>query len=309
MSGDKRLRELLNYSTSLSEQRHGEDDTAPISPPRSIDASLLDQFMGPDDAKLMLQSMSAIQDSSLPVSQHEIAFENLEALVEQIDNAKNLQNLKLWPPLLAQLGRDDHIYRQGACAVIATAVQNNPVSQADFLKLDGLRMVLHLFETDPVQSVRKKALFAVTSTIRNNSLALTAFGELQGWKVFSDYLDAVQDNQMQKRIIFFLGTLYSHVEVEEGAEKVMEGSDGKHTSDEIKTGFPPKLVKLLEHGQVQGDEDLTEKILYTLLMSLQMDSEVLNRELKNRLKDLAGKMRTLYGQDICQFDILFNLLQ
>lgn len=304
MSGDKKLRELLNYSTSLSHQPDNSSNAESTVQNRpAIDTSLLEQLMGPDDAKLMLQSMSAIQDPSLPPDQHEIAFENLEALVEQIDNAKNLQNLKLWPPLLAQLHKQGALYRRGACAVIATAVQNNPVSQADFLKLDGLKRVLHLFLEDSDLSVRRKALFAITSTIRNNTAGLINFGELNGWEAFSEYLDDVRDPQMQRRIIFFIGTLYSQLEDHQAIEL------GAQTSHEIKTGFPPKLVKLLDHPQVQEDEDLTEKILQTLLASLQTDPDVLNIELKTRLKVLATKTRVLYGEDIVQFPELFKLLQ
>lgn len=316
MSGDKKLRELLNYSTALS-QKDPTSSNAAVASSKQIDTTLLDQIMGPDDAKLMLQSMTAIQDSSLPPDQHEIAFENLEALVEQIDNANNLENLKLWSPLLSQLDRSSDpqpaaaeeslsLYRRGACAVIATAVQNNPVSQADFLKQPGaFKKVLDLFQSDPVLGVRRKALFAITSAIRNNPAGLIQFRQLGGWKVFSEYLDQVRDNQMQKRIIFFIGTLYS--QLEETNDSALQR---KTTSNlEIKTGFPPKLVKLLENKQVEEDEDLTEKILQTLLASLQNDADVLNRELKNRLKALATKIRTIYGEDLCPYDDLFSLLQ
>lgn len=313
MASHDKLKHLLDYSTSLSSS----DAPAPSSTTaattaaksdRILDASMLDEIMGPDDAKLMLQSMTAIEDASLPAEHHEIAFENLEALVEQIDNAKNLRNLNLWSPVLAQLEKPDALFRIGGCSVIATAVQNNPVSQGDFLNLDGLRRVLALFASDPDLGVRKKALFAVTSTIRNNPLGLTQFAALDGWRIFSDYLSELRDAQMQKRIIFFLRTIYTSPTTTETTNE-SEEVPPVVVADDVKTGFPPKLVQLLQHQKVQQDEDLAEKILQTLLASLSVDREVLNRELKKKLTTLAESMRRTYGEDMCQFDTLFKLLQ
>ena len=280
----KELKELLKYSTSLSSS-----GTVPTTTSK-LDASILDQLMGPDDAKLMLSSMSAIEDD-LPLEQIEIAFENLEALVEQIDNAKNLRNLNLWTPLLKQLGKDEDVYRRGACAVIATAVQNNPDSQRDFLQADGLAKVLRIFENDSSVDVRRKALFAITSSIRNNEAGLREFDKLHGWKVFSDFFDGQNDTQMLKRIIFFLRTIYI---------------DGDVRQD-VKTGFPPKLVELLGRSSVQDDEDLSEKILQTVLASLEYDTDVLNADLKERLKATAHTLEARYGDEMCDFPKLYAM--
>lgn len=298
MSSKDQLKHLLNYTTSLSENAPAQQatDAAPYEPSaRKLDSSMLEAIMGPDDAKLMLESMTAIEDASLSDEEHEIAFENLEALVEQIDNAKNLKNLKLWQPLLKQLAKPEPLFRRGGCSVMATAVQNNPDSQADFLAIDGLAAVLKRFEQDTDLGVRRKALFAVTATLRNNPAGRERFGELSGWSAFSTFLDdAGNDANMQKRIIFFLSTLYGK----------SDSSEGEATSKEIRTGFPPKLVSLLGHEHVQADEDLAEKILLTLFAALEDDPAVLNHDLKTRLRGLARTMRTRYGEDMCPFDEL-----
>lgn len=59
----------------------------------------------------------------------EQAFDNLEQLIENLDNANNLENLKLWNPLIGQLSSPESSLRYMAAWVCGTAVQNNLKSQ------------------------------------------------------------------------------------------------------------------------------------------------------------------------------------
>ncbi len=78
------LKDLLQFSTNL--QQTATDESAPR---KTLDSDMLRHIMGPDDAQLMLESMQAIEDPSLSQEHKEIAFENFETLVEQIDNANS----------------------------------------------------------------------------------------------------------------------------------------------------------------------------------------------------------------------------
>lgn len=383
-SGDK-LKELLHYSTSLSSsstvpptqddstttQKHDDD-----GPRQKLDASMLDAIMGPDDAELMKRCMWAIESRPpLPRDEIAVAFENLEALVEQIDNAKNLRNLGLWAPLVRQLfkkdgdGGDGEVFRVGGCAVIATAVQNNPVSQDDFLALTldlpshhdsstgkdgdeeedektagggkeggrggggGLAVLVDLFMRDPSLAVRRKALFATTCTLRNNPAAQRTFDRVGGWRALSRLLSRATlsasssssssnqaemgkegtkevgtekvDLNMLRRIVFFLGTLYT---LPDDTSEESGKSEDSSVSDEIKSRFPPLLVSLLATARVQADEDTSEKILYTLLAALKSHRDVLTREERRRLRTLAAQVGETYGKDVFEFAELDAIL-
>lgn len=50
-------------------------------------------------------------------------------LVEGIDNAKNIQNMGLWPVLISLLEDTDRQVRSGIAWVCGTALQNNPDAQ------------------------------------------------------------------------------------------------------------------------------------------------------------------------------------
>lgn len=75
--------------------------------------------------------MQCITDSTATLENREIAFDNLEQLVENLDNANNLENLKLWEPLVGQLDSTDKEMRFMAAWCVGTAVQNNEKSQAN----------------------------------------------------------------------------------------------------------------------------------------------------------------------------------
>jgi hsp70-interacting protein len=164
---DKRAKELLNWATSQSAATPQSSQTdPPVRPSKTLDPSIIDAILGPDDSTLMVDSMRAITDTSLdlddrslslsPAAYHTVAlsslyslwivtktylrltaFDNLELLVEQIDNASNLDILKLWPPLLATLSSPEPQLRRYAAWVIGTAVQNNPKAQGHLFQYQG----------------------------------------------------------------------------------------------------------------------------------------------------------------------------
>lgn len=95
-----------------------------------LDAQALQALMGgPSDADLMKESMAAIQSPEISLPNKLVAFDNLEQLIEQIDNANNMQNLGLWDPLLAVLDSDESDLRRMAAWCMGTAVQNNVQAQ------------------------------------------------------------------------------------------------------------------------------------------------------------------------------------
>ncbi len=116
--------------------------------------------------------MAAIQDPDVSIEDKETAFDNFELLVEQLDNANNIENLKLWDPLLAQLSNPEPRLRLAAAWCCGTAVQNNPKSQEAFFSHNGVPKLVDLALRDPDEAVRKKAIFALSSQVRNSQPSL-----------------------------------------------------------------------------------------------------------------------------------------
>ena len=77
------------------------------------------------------------------------ALDNFEMLIENLDNANNIEPLGMWQHLIGLLDSHDDDIRRMACWIIGTAVQNNPPAQK------------HLLESRPLEVIPKLlAIFA-----------------------------------------------------------------------------------------------------------------------------------------------------
>lgn len=198
---NKNLNELLKWSIENSTK--GEDNTKPstASLAKSPNAEALAAlFMGgPSDAELMQAAVANILSADPEVTRESkmIAFDNLEQLIENLDNANLLGKLGLWTPILELLAHDDADFRRMAAWVAGTAVQNNAPSQERLTALGGVERLaaMALGERLPASTgaeavdgaqeaekkegdekeqkdVRKKAVYALSSAVRNYQPAM-----------------------------------------------------------------------------------------------------------------------------------------
>ncbi|KAH6715257.1 nucleotide exchange factor Fes1-domain-containing protein [Leptodontidium sp. 2 PMI_412] len=194
---DPNLSSLLKWSVENTSSATPPTDTDSTSTPsRPINPDALNAlFGGPSDADLLKMSMSAIlsTDPSITLSDKLIAFDNFEQLIENLDNANNLEPLSLWTPLLSCLKHEESEIRKMAAWCVGTAVQNNEKSQERLLAMNGIPALVELARgEDQEESVRRKAVYALSSASRNYQPAMDVLtGELGGEKVDAADMDAV----------------------------------------------------------------------------------------------------------------------
>ncbi|ATY66715.1 Hsp70 nucleotide exchange factor (Fes1), putative [Cordyceps militaris CM01] len=182
--GDKRLNELLRWSieNTETEQPNGTGavattgEGASAAPVSNLTPEVMAALMGgPSDADLMIASMEIITAADVTLENKLIAFDNLEQLIESLDNANNLASLGLWTPLLAQLASPEAEIRTMAAWCIGTAVQNNEKTQERLFAVGGVPPLVALATSpDETDTVRRKAVYALSSAIRNYQPALDA---------------------------------------------------------------------------------------------------------------------------------------
>jgi hsp70-interacting protein len=144
--------------------------TNPENPPstRGLNAETLSALLGgPSDADLMKEAMLVIRSPDVALVDKVTAFDNFEQLVENLDNANNMETLGLWTPLIQQLDNPEPDMRRMAAWCLGTAVQNNVKSQERLLALDGVQKLVKLAVDDGDQAVRKKCVYALSSSMRN----------------------------------------------------------------------------------------------------------------------------------------------
>ncbi|KAI1193797.1 nucleotide exchange factor Fes1-domain-containing protein [Nemania serpens] len=193
--GDKNLNELLKWS--IENTASAPDGTTNEAPRSTLNQEALAALMGgPSDADLMRESMAAIvsSDPEITLESKLTAFDNLEQLIESLDNANLLSKLGLWTPLLECLAHDEDEIRLMAAWCVGTAVQNNEPSQERLVALGGVERLVRMAvgkrlpqasavgggegdkkdeeEEEETKNVRRKALYALSSAVRNYQPAM-----------------------------------------------------------------------------------------------------------------------------------------
>ena len=120
-------------------------DVAAGRRPDLTDPGLYDAIMGKSEAQMMQEELSVAVNAARTVEDRCTALDNFEMLVEQVDNANNMEPLGMWPPVLSLLephvASDERIL-VAAAWVVGTAVQNNDKAQAVALSKNALPRIL-----------------------------------------------------------------------------------------------------------------------------------------------------------------------
>ncbi|OGM40261.1 Hsp70 nucleotide exchange factor fes1 [Aspergillus bombycis] len=199
---DANMNNLLKWSIKNSTNQQSDDPNASNnttdSAARGINPEMLSAlFGGPSDADLMKASMEALHSDEVDLENKLIAFDNFEQLIESIDNANNLEPLGLWTPLVELLQHEEAEMRRMAAWCIGTAVQNNEKAQDKLIVFNAVPKLVTISTTDSNPATRKKAVFALSSAVRNYQPAMDELvkhlpeGYTQGEKVDSGDMEAV----------------------------------------------------------------------------------------------------------------------
>ncbi|KAK4168051.1 nucleotide exchange factor Fes1-domain-containing protein [Cladorrhinum sp. PSN259] len=162
---------------------------AAAGPSSHLNAEVLAALMGgPSDADLMKAAMEVLHDPTCDLENKLIAFDNFEQLIESLDNANNLANLSLWTPLLELLADENDEIRLYAAWCVGTAVQNNVKSQERLLAVGGIPLLVERAIKDGEgEKVRRKAIYALSSAVRNYQPALDVALEELGKRGAGDH--------------------------------------------------------------------------------------------------------------------------
>lgn len=166
---DPGLNSLLKWSLTNSEEAREASGNPPVEQAsKGFDAEALKRLMGgPSDADLMREAMTVIHHPEATLENKLIAWDNFEQLVENLDNANNMSNLGLWDPLVAKLQDPEPEVRTMACWCAGTAVQNNVSCQVKLLAVGAIPPLVDLAINDSDKTVRRKAVMAISSEVRN----------------------------------------------------------------------------------------------------------------------------------------------
>lgn len=209
------MEKLLHWSIA-----NAQGDSEAVARAGQPDPKLLEQLFGggPDEPTLMKHAMAVISNPEATLENKLTAFDNFEMLIENLDNANNIENLKLWEPLIAVLDSPESELRAFALSVTGTAVQNNEKSQNNFAKYDGsLAKVMQIAgNAQEDAQVRIKAFYTLSSLMRHNKEIYKQFYELDGLKLIAPVLnDANANEKLKLRVMALLSTIMTVADVKD----------------------------------------------------------------------------------------------
>jgi len=162
------LNSLLQWGIQNSEGNQQTQPNGTPAPRNLVNEEAIRSLMGgPSDADLMKQAMHVIRNPEATAESKMIAFDNFEQLIENLDNANNMEPLGLWTPLIELLSSPEADLRRMAAWCVGTSVQNNLKSQERFLAMNGIPILCKVAHEDPDKAVRRKAVYALSSEVRN----------------------------------------------------------------------------------------------------------------------------------------------
>ncbi|KAF8645977.1 hypothetical protein AX16_007462 [Volvariella volvacea WC 439] len=179
---------------------------------KNLDPGIIDMLLGKPDAVLMKESLDAALDTARSEEARVDALDQLEMLIEQIDNANNLEKLKMWQPLQNLLTAETSTpdIKMHALWVIGTALQNNPAAQDAYMAYKPLPTLISFLTSSPSSTLktRSRALYTISGLLKHNAPAVEALSDpdVHGWEKLKESL---QDPEIavRRKTIFLFSTL------------------------------------------------------------------------------------------------------
>ncbi|CAB4396649.1 unnamed protein product [Rhizophagus irregularis] len=278
------MEQLLRWSIENSDPSGGSPQPPPQDDPekKKIDPEIINAILGKSDATRIREAVEVISNPNETLENKEIAFDNLELLVEQIDNAIDIENMGLWPKILSFISFSETSLRKHAVWVCGTAIQNNIRAQKAFAEKGGIKLILDLLKNpNEDNEIKSKALYAISGAIKHYPPGLEQFDQEKGYETLLSLLQTSSDLTILRKSIFLFNTLLLQDPI-----KVATRIEEK--------GLSRQLVKLLEtYGD---DEDLADKILRTLLAEFQYSSKSLSEDEINELRRILPEIKNKYGE-------------
>lgn len=141
-------------------------------------------------------------------SEHEAALETIADFVDSIDVANDFYKIGGFSIFGPCLNSPHSGIRWRAAEVIAELAQNNPFCQDRILETGLFPTLLNMIDTDPAETVRVKALYAVSCIVREHPMSLKYMDINDGYSVL---LRAMQSSlkKLQIKSAFLLSSLCS----------------------------------------------------------------------------------------------------
>ena len=140
-------------------------DEDPDMMARLRELSDLTAALMPDQVAMMREALELAGNETAEEEDRETGLLNLQQLVSDIDNARDLKAINEYPTVLTFLMSERPVLQTAAAWVLGSAAQNHRELQLHLLELGALSSLLRLMHSHESVELRAKALCVVTETL------------------------------------------------------------------------------------------------------------------------------------------------
>ncbi|KAF9173476.1 hsp70 nucleotide exchange factor fes1 [Mortierella sp. AD010] len=171
MSQQKSLNELLKWSiiNQATESEDASAEGASKKPMEKLDPELIDAILGKSESQMMLEALTVIKNPQASIDEKELAWEDFEMLIEQIDNASMIELLS-----------DPETYvRAKAIYALSGAIKHFEPALEEFKNMDGYKTLITLLKTETDIPLLRKTVFLINTLLIQDPASSKQLAELE----------------------------------------------------------------------------------------------------------------------------------
>ncbi|XP_077168852.1 nucleotide exchange factor SIL1 isoform X1 [Paroedura picta] len=200
-----KMKESMKEDDMLEEKAHQEDVRRRFRPIEKLKEEFRELNMQLEtDFEIMSKLINRFNSTTSTLEEKIAALYDLEYYVHQVDNAKDLLSLGGLQLLINGLNSTEPLLKEYASFVLGAALSSNPRVQVAAVDGGALQKLLLALATDQSLGVRKKALFALSSMLRNFPYAQQQFLRLGGLQILRDLCTESGMEALHVRIVTLL---------------------------------------------------------------------------------------------------------
>ncbi|XP_029439562.1 nucleotide exchange factor SIL1 isoform X1 [Rhinatrema bivittatum] len=255
------------------------------------------------DFEIMTKLISKFNSSNSSLDEKAAALNDLEYYVHQVDNAQNMLCVGGLQLVINELNGTEAVLKELSAFVLGSALSSNPKVQVEAIEGGALQKLLMILGTEQPLSLKKKALFALSSMLRHFPYAQQQFLKHGGLQILRSFFREKGAEVLCIRVV----TLLYDMIVEKALLHDFEGNS-EQMKEKIEQYEQINLVPvIMEQGWCtiisdllgMPEHDTREKVLKTvhLLMASCRDQYREDQKLNSTLNILRREYEELVSEE------------
>ncbi|XP_053318605.1 nucleotide exchange factor SIL1 [Spea bombifrons] len=219
------------------------------------------------DFDIMTKIINRFNNSVSTTAEKVNALYDLEYYVHQVDNAQNLHRLGGLQLIISSLNSTEPSLIEHSAFVIGSALASNPKVQIKAFEGGVLQKLLAVLATEQPVSVKKKALYALSSLLRQFPYAQQQFLKLGGLQVLKNFFKEKNTEPLFVRVITLLYDMIMEKILLQKESNIELAREKKHQYDQINVTeaiTEQGWCKIISNLLSLPENDAREKVLKML---------------------------------------------